>query len=54
MNAPTERLNPLLDFSGLPRFPEITPAHVAPAIDTLLAAQVSQMSELVASATGDA
>src|SRR5438093_12517651 len=29
--------NPLLDFSGLPRFREITPAHVAPAIDALLA-----------------
>jgi oligopeptidase A len=29
--------NPLLDFSGLPRFSEIVPAHVAPAIDELLA-----------------
>ncbi|MDA1116549.1 MAG: M3 family metallopeptidase [Proteobacteria bacterium] len=29
--------NPLLDFSGLPRFAELTPAHVSPAIDTLLA-----------------
>lgn len=29
--------NPLLDFSGLPRFDAITPAHVTPAIDTLLA-----------------
>jgi Zn-dependent oligopeptidase len=29
--------NPLLDVSGLPRFGEITPDHVAPAIDTLLA-----------------
>ena len=29
--------NPLLDFSGLPRFPEIRPEHVAPAIDRLLA-----------------
>lgn len=28
--------NPLLDFTGLPRFHHITPAHVAPAIDTLL------------------
>src|SRR5262249_38832637 len=28
--------NPLLDFSGLPRFDVITPAHVAPAVDTLL------------------
>ena len=30
-------LNPLLDFTGLPRFAELIPAHVAPAIDTLLA-----------------
>lgn len=29
--------NPLLDFSGLPRFDAITPAHVAPAMDALLA-----------------
>ena len=29
--------NPLLDFSGLPRFDAITPEHVAPAIDQLLA-----------------
>src|SRR5437763_1944029 len=37
MNAPTERLNPLLDFSGLPRFGELKPEHVAPAIDALVA-----------------
>src|SRR5436190_1144989 len=39
MNAPGEPLvpNPLLDFSGLPRFGEITPEHVAPGVDTLLA-----------------
>jgi len=29
--------NPLLDFSGLPRFAEIKPDHVAPAVDQLLA-----------------
>ena len=29
--------NPLLDFSGLPRFDRIEPAHVRPAIDALLA-----------------
>jgi oligopeptidase A len=28
--------NPLLDFTGLPRFAELKPAHVAPAIDALL------------------
>ncbi|WP_282278349.1 M3 family metallopeptidase [Stenotrophomonas sp. PS02297] len=30
--------NPLLDFSGLPHFDAIRPAHVTPAIDALLAA----------------
>jgi oligopeptidase A len=39
MNAPNEMLaaNPLLDFSGLPRFREIAAEHVAPAVDALLA-----------------
>ena len=31
-------MNPLLDFSGLPRFPDIRPEHVTPAVDELLAA----------------
>jgi oligopeptidase A len=31
-------MNPLLDFAGLPRFDEIKPEHVVPAIDRLLAA----------------
>ena len=29
-------MNPLLDFSGLPRFAEFTPEYVAPALDQLL------------------
>ena len=29
--------NPLLDFSGLPRFQDIAPEHVSPAVDELLA-----------------
>ena len=29
-------MNPLLDFSGLPRFAQIKPEHVAPAIAQLL------------------
>ncbi len=29
-------INPLLDFSGLPRFSEIRPEHVTPAVDRLL------------------
>lgn len=32
-----DHANPLLDFSGLPRFDEIRAEHVGPAIDTLLA-----------------
>jgi oligopeptidase A len=31
-------MNPLLDFSGLPRFGDIKPEHAAPAVDALLAA----------------
>ncbi len=30
-------MNPLLDFSGLPRFGAVKPEHVTPAVDTLLA-----------------
>ena len=32
-----DRCQPLLDFSGLPRFEAIRPEHVAPALDVLLA-----------------
>jgi oligopeptidase A len=35
--ATTPSDNPLLDFSGLPRFGEIRPEHVTPALDVLLA-----------------
>lgn len=38
--------NPLLDFSGLPRFDEIRPEHIAPALDVLL----SQAEAAVAAA----
>ncbi len=38
MNSLNDLNNPLLDFTGLPRFAELMPEHVAPAIDTLLAA----------------
>ena len=38
MNPASVHLNPLLDFSGLPRFGELKPEHVAPAVDELLAA----------------
>ena len=29
-------MNPLLDFTGLPRFSDIKPEHISPAIETLL------------------
>jgi len=35
--ATTHSDNPLLDFTGLPRFGEIRPEHVTPALDVLLA-----------------
>jgi len=37
--------NPLLDFSGLPRFSEIRADHVAPAIDQLLAGAEAAVAE---------
>ena len=37
-NTLPQQDNPLLDFSDLPRFGEIQPAHVTPALDVLLAA----------------
>ncbi len=36
MNKQSNSNNPLLDFSALPRFPEIQPEHVSPAVDELL------------------
>jgi len=38
--------NPLLDFSGLPRYSSIKPEHVAPAIDQLLAENRSLVTRL--------
>ena len=40
--------NPLLDFSGLPRFDAITHEHVTPAIDTLLAQARATVAQLEA------
>ena len=37
MNPASLPLNPLVDFSGLPRFGELRPDHVTPAVDQLLA-----------------
>ena len=44
--------NPLLDFSALPRFAEILPEHVTPAIDALLA-QARAAVEAAETATPD-
>ena len=49
-------MNPLLDFSGLPRFTEIRPEQVAPAVDQLLAenrALVEQVAVASESVTWD-
>src|SRR3989338_3119250 len=40
-------MNPLLNFSGLPRFAEIKPEHVAPAIDQLLAENRALIARLL-------
>ncbi|WP_434030525.1 M3 family metallopeptidase [[Pseudomonas] boreopolis] len=47
--------NPLLDFSGLPRFDEIRPEHIGPAIDHLLAEAEAavERAETVAPVTWD-
>jgi len=44
-------MNPLLDFSGLPRFDTITPAHVAPAIHQLLEENRALVVQLVSQET---
>ena len=48
MNTQTPPSNPLLDFSGLPRFDEIKPEHVLPAIDQLIANASAVVSGLEA------
>lgn len=40
-------MNPLLDFSGLPRYREVHPEHVAPAVDQLLADNRALVARLV-------
>jgi len=40
--------NPLLDFSGLPRFGQIEAIHVIPAVEQLLAENRKKMAELLA------
>ncbi|NNM80869.1 MAG: M3 family metallopeptidase [Gallionella sp.] len=41
-------MNPLLDFSGLPRFAEIKPEHVAPAIEKVLGDYAALVQHLLA------
>lgn len=41
-------MNPLLDFSGLPRFPEFRPEHVTPAVERLLAENYALIEQLAA------
>ena len=44
-------MNPLLDFSGLPRFAEITTEHVTPAVDELLTRNRALTAKLLVDAT---
>jgi oligopeptidase A len=44
-------MNPLLDFSGLPRFADIAPEHVAPAIRQLLEENRALLAKLESPAT---
>ena len=49
-------INPLLDFSGLPRFDAIRPVHVTPAVDALLAecrAAVAKVTDPTTAASWD-
>jgi oligopeptidase A len=48
MNTSFHPANPLLDFTGLPRFAEIKPEHVAPAIEQLLAENRALIARLLA------
>jgi oligopeptidase A len=41
-------MNPLLDFSGLPRFSDFKPEHVSPAVDTLLVENRALVERLAA------
>ena len=43
--------NPLLDFSGLPRFAAVKPEHITPAIDQLLAENRALIDELTRAET---
>jgi oligopeptidase A len=40
-------MNPLLDFSGLPRFADIKPEHIAPAVDAQIAENRALIQKLI-------
>ncbi|HKB74775.1 MAG TPA: M3 family metallopeptidase [Burkholderiales bacterium] len=44
-------VNPLLDFSGLPRYGSVRPEHIAPAVDELLGENRALIARLTAKAT---
>ncbi len=44
-------MNPLLDFSGLPRFADVKTEHVTPAVDALLAECKTAIEKVAANAT---
>src|SRR4051812_10268632 len=41
-------MNPLLDFSGLPRFADFRPEHIGPAVDQLIAEGRATIERLAA------
>ena len=43
--------NPLLDFAALPRFTEILPEHVSPAVDSVLAEARTVLARVIDVAT---
>ena len=45
--------NPLLDFSGLPRFAEVLPEHITPALDVLLEASHNAVAAAEAAGSPD-
>ncbi len=47
-----DKNNPLLDFSGLPRFNDIEPRHIEPAVDYMLDCNRNQIEKLTASSAG--
>ena len=48
MNTQSNTGNPLLDFSGLPRYAEVRPEHVTAAVDTLLQQNRDVVAKLLA------